>query len=233
MPIPLLKDERGHLHTALDDIESFVYVLWYHVLRYRPLAMDMAEIQDKLKNVFQKWTVGTATKRAKGGDGKLSFFHGSIFLRAEIADSFPEVLADMLEDLRDMFGSYYALKPRSRRGGNPDQLSRWQQERVDALSRVSNPPALIKDIFDLYLMDETVDMWPRDDSADDNLATIIEAAPLEPSPSFLSGLNATTSSKRRWGGDSERTAGLGAVSLSSKVPRNSIAQSTPRSKSEA
>jgi hypothetical protein len=114
MSIPLLKDEPDHLHTALDDIESFVYVLWYHVLRYCPLAMDSSSIDDDLDTVFVKLKAGTETKRATGGDGKLTFLDGRIFPPADIRASsrLPRVLVRLLEALRDLFGDYYAQRPK-------------------------------------------------------------------------------------------------------------------------
>jgi hypothetical protein len=54
MSIPLLKDEPGHLHTMLDDLEFFVYVLWYPALRYRPLVMDITDIQKKNSRLSSK-----------------------------------------------------------------------------------------------------------------------------------------------------------------------------------
>jgi hypothetical protein len=113
MSIPLLKDELDHLHVALDDLESFVYVLWYHVLRYCPLSIAPDIVKDDLETVFTKLKAGTETTRATGGDGKLSFFDGRIFSPADIHASsrLPRVLVRMLESLRHLFRDYYALRP--------------------------------------------------------------------------------------------------------------------------
>jgi hypothetical protein len=117
MSIPLLKDEPDHLHVALDDLESFVYVLWYHVLRYRPLSIAPTILKDNLDTVFAKLTAGTETTRATGGDGKLSFFRNhDFYFPADIFASshLPRVLVRLLESLRDLFGDYYALRPKKR-----------------------------------------------------------------------------------------------------------------------
>jgi hypothetical protein len=114
MSIPLLKDELDHLHVALDDLESFVYVLWYHVLRYCPLSIAPDIVKDDLETVFTKLKAGTETTRATGGDGKLSFFDGRIFSPADIHASsrLPRVLVRLLESLRDLFDDYYARRPK-------------------------------------------------------------------------------------------------------------------------
>jgi hypothetical protein len=114
MSIPLLKDELDHLHVALDDLESFVYVLWYHVLRYRPLSIAPNILKDDLETVFTKLQAGTETRRATGGDGKLIFFRNyDIYFPADILASsrLPRVLVRLLESLRYLFGAYYALRP--------------------------------------------------------------------------------------------------------------------------
>jgi hypothetical protein len=114
MSIPLLKDELDHLHAALDDLESFVYVLWYHVLRYRPLSISPENLKDDLETVFTKLKAGTETTRATGGDGKLTFFrdHVLYFPPDLLASSrLPRVLVRLLQALRYLFRDYYALPP--------------------------------------------------------------------------------------------------------------------------
>jgi hypothetical protein len=112
MSIPLLKDELDHLHTALDDVESFVYVLWYHVLRYCALPIVSDSLEDDLNTVFTNLRAGTDTRRATGGDGKLAFFHNIYFPANIIASSrLPRVLVRLLEALRSLFKAYYAQPP--------------------------------------------------------------------------------------------------------------------------
>jgi hypothetical protein len=246
MSIPLLKDEPGHLHTALDDLESFVYVLWYHAIRYRPLAMGISEIQNKLKAVFQTWTLSTSTNRAQGGDGKLSFFDGRAFTPAEIrASPFPEAAVYVLNELRKVFTAYYRLKPEEPTAFQgqaeatsddyfddySDELSRWKKSRAAALEKMRHPLTLIERIFDLALTNKNEDSWPRDDGADDNLAKVpkgVHGAGLKSARSSSRFGGSATSSKRLRDGESERTTGSGAAS-SNKAPKMSRAQSTPRS----
>jgi hypothetical protein len=60
-----------------------------------------------------KLKAGTETKRATGGDGKLTFLDGRIFPPADIRASsrLPRVLVRLLEALRSLFKAYYAQQP--------------------------------------------------------------------------------------------------------------------------
>jgi hypothetical protein len=246
MSIPLLKDVRGHLHTALDDLESFVYVLWYHALRYRPLTISIAEIQNKLNTVFRTRTLSTDTNRAKGGDGKIAFFRLAYFTPAEICECpFPVAAVYVLEHLRTVFCRYYTAQPEKPTVINGqaeatsddyiddyvDELSRWKKSQAAALEKMRHPLTLIEKIFDLALTNKKEDSWPRDDGADDNLTKVPKGVPgagLKSARSSSRFGGSATSSKRLRDGESERTTGSGAASLN-KAPKISRAQSTPRS----
>lgn len=111
----MARDPRPHL--LRDDLESFVHVLFYHVLRYRPMYPEGSDerlvLIDNLNEVFDgaRWRVPNG--RVVGGKAKAGFLTGTLYfdsgeLREHIR---PIPLLGLLEDVRDAFEPLYTNEP--------------------------------------------------------------------------------------------------------------------------
>ncbi|VDB96754.1 unnamed protein product [Peniophora sp. CBMAI 1063] len=176
----MARDPRAHL--LRDDLESFLHVLFYHVLRYRPMypegSDDRSILIDSLKEVFDgaRWRVPNG--RVVGGKAKASFLAGTTYfacgeLRAHIR---PSPLLGLLEDLRDAFEPLYSSKPDLSLYQPDDEeyaaiLEELQEHQISysaALERFRSSEHMLS-MFQYWTQDCTSDgyEWLSDDGADD------------------------------------------------------------------
>jgi hypothetical protein len=170
MAIPILKKPYGHLHTEQDDIESVVYLLWYHVLRYcaaydpegtwRPLAKRAIE------GIFDS-SLALSPNNIQGGDAKESFFDNHVVKAEDVRKAIrPMVLVSLMQNLRELYADVYADEPMHNKRNVHDN---WKGFRDEALAKLQDPSTIIA-IFDSYLTGVNEMEWPDADSAVDFLA---------------------------------------------------------------
>ncbi|KAI0316399.1 hypothetical protein OF83DRAFT_256230 [Amylostereum chailletii] len=141
-----------------DDFESFLWVLLYNVLRYRPTCVKGLRLQELVHRIFDDVDVSK-----KGGDGKLAFFHSRKFVKKEVRESdLPIPLKNILEALRDLFRPLYLICGEDRAYLSADERTAL----VKAETLTSNSKAIGK-IFKDNLT--TREQWPENDKAEDQL----------------------------------------------------------------
>ncbi|KAI0319062.1 hypothetical protein OF83DRAFT_863265 [Amylostereum chailletii] len=157
MSVKLLMSPAGHEHSLADDLESFVHVLVYTVLRFRPTGVK--NLVHDMNSVFDAHiTIGAETT---GGQGKKSFFAGSPIEGKVFRDYVPKPCADIIRELRYLF--------RDALHGDEDDTS--AEERVAALKNLSSS-AHVLEIFDSHLKRTTE--WDANDGHEEQMRAAIE-----------------------------------------------------------
>ncbi|KAI0042694.1 hypothetical protein FA95DRAFT_539662 [Auriscalpium vulgare] len=93
-------------HELSDDLESFVHVLTYNLVLYRP--MDNDRISEDVRTVFEGYSVRAKDKVIVGGGGKVSFFGNTILRNGMFRDALPGPCANVVEELRSLFAPFYS-----------------------------------------------------------------------------------------------------------------------------
>ncbi|KAI0046128.1 hypothetical protein FA95DRAFT_1607126 [Auriscalpium vulgare] len=93
-------------HELSDDLESFVHVLTYNLVLYRPMGNDT--VSSNVRFVFDDYSVRKRDKVAVGGDGKVSFFGNTILRNSMFRDALPDPCATVVEELRNLFAPFYS-----------------------------------------------------------------------------------------------------------------------------
>ncbi|KAI0309297.1 hypothetical protein OF83DRAFT_85700 [Amylostereum chailletii] len=142
-----------------DDIESFVYVLVYHVLRYRPAGFPSATLAHHLHHIFNQHIV--VDGQYSGGEWKADYLRGgSYFTPTALIDStLPSQLVALMNALRYLFFFTYTSNAVLRMMRIPTSI-------VEKGLRVLDTADEVTAIFEAHLK---LDGWPEDDGADDQL----------------------------------------------------------------
>ncbi|VDC03072.1 unnamed protein product [Peniophora sp. CBMAI 1063] len=108
--------DREATHGLPDDLESFLWVVLYVTVRYRPLALDPTTYAWILFTTFgvsasHGADQGSASRREC--DKKLDFLRGfsNSFSRADIWRTIPLPLHRLLAKLQDIFAPLYPIRP--------------------------------------------------------------------------------------------------------------------------
>ncbi|VDB97785.1 unnamed protein product [Peniophora sp. CBMAI 1063] len=125
MSARMLMDPKGCVHGVRDDLESFFYLLYHHVLRYRhtvPVSKK-AQLYGALRDIFTR--VNTTGSGSTGGSHKLGLFQGVYPIIDEALDSatIPTRLRQLMRETRFLFQQIYAPKPPTEDGLIPYDTS--------------------------------------------------------------------------------------------------------------
>ncbi|KAI0039913.1 hypothetical protein FA95DRAFT_1550265 [Auriscalpium vulgare] len=96
---------KGHEYS--DDLESFIHVLVFHLLRYRPTKFEDLEDQfDKLFDDYSRKLDGTVI----GGAGKRGFFASTMLAQEEWDRTLSPPCASLVDALRTLFEPLYMAR---------------------------------------------------------------------------------------------------------------------------
>ncbi|KAI0318617.1 hypothetical protein OF83DRAFT_1056547 [Amylostereum chailletii] len=139
-------------HKLSDDLESFLHVVVYNLMRYLPSDYKTAALVDDFKIVYD--TCITDGDVRYGGKGKAAFFRGSSLL-VNMIQGLPDGCVDLVATLRDTFRIAFYDLPSTRR--NPTQVEvEAKNSAIDSLSTST----LFLDTFQNCLDDKN---WDEDD----------------------------------------------------------------------
>ncbi|KAA1467093.1 hypothetical protein DENSPDRAFT_226952 [Dentipellis sp. KUC8613] len=150
------------LHEHSDDLESVLWLLTYHVLRYQPsIAEEVDHLEDKLRSIFDS-SFKAKDGRVCGGEGKILFLRMCKISSEELKNALPSQLAGLLFDLARMFSAVYIRTGPVSVSSEKD----WKEAR-DSLSNMN----VIRDVFRKRLAEG---VWPEEDRAVDPRSTEIQ-----------------------------------------------------------
>ncbi|KAI0321323.1 hypothetical protein OF83DRAFT_345750 [Amylostereum chailletii] len=112
MSVEIFMVPFGRDHLLRDDLESFVHLLFHHVLKYRPTACGQNLYFPRVfTEVFDAFNLGP-NGEATGGIERMSMLTGSIFPDKELQESsLPSALVDIMIESRSLFAPLYATAP--------------------------------------------------------------------------------------------------------------------------
>ncbi|KAI0319063.1 hypothetical protein OF83DRAFT_863189 [Amylostereum chailletii] len=143
----LLAAQGGKAHTLSDDLESFLYVVLYELVRYRPTGIFALEMD--LNTVFHD-KEETACRSVKG---KMGFLYGGFISAGELREHLSLGACSLVHHLRTLFlTAFYA-----------DDVE--PAHRSEAVGHLETPTHLIE-LFDSHLARSC---WTRDDAGQDML----------------------------------------------------------------
>ncbi|KAI0321329.1 hypothetical protein OF83DRAFT_1081044 [Amylostereum chailletii] len=109
MSVALFKEPFKRDHLLRDDLESFVHVLFYHVLKYRPTQCGRrADFALTFFQVFDAYTEGNDNE-VVGGDMRKSMILNSVFTSDDLMTSsdLPRPLISLMNAARNLFKPLY------------------------------------------------------------------------------------------------------------------------------
>ncbi|KAI0042693.1 hypothetical protein FA95DRAFT_1564058 [Auriscalpium vulgare] len=95
----------GKPHELSDDLESFVHVLTYNLVLYRPMEND--GVSEDVRTVFEGYSVRAKDKIIVGGGGKISFFLDGTLPDKLFREALPDPCTKTVRDLRELFAPLY------------------------------------------------------------------------------------------------------------------------------
>ncbi|TFY50174.1 hypothetical protein EVG20_g11677 [Dentipellis fragilis] len=146
---------RFKLHEYQDDMESFLHVLTYHSLRYRPRTL--ISYYSEMYDVFEASKERGAGNKVLGGKGKLHFFAYSLLQSHEFMKTLPSPLVELIREVRKPFHYFYAD-----RGALEEEV---MFRKVAAVEQVRSAHFF----FDIWEKHLASDAWPMDDKSEDQL----------------------------------------------------------------
>ena len=172
-----LLQHPGKVHTLTDDLKSFLHVLGWMSLRYVP-AIDSYEAEDRGDDMvmFDQHSVRKG-RSDRGGHLKSHVLCAGHYPSSTFQPRRETPLFDLLRQLSSPFKSLYAVRrptaaDRSRVQVRPDITNRQLHRLWDTIDQydedighLESPIWFINEIK--MALDEEV--WPVDDSADENL----------------------------------------------------------------
>ncbi|KDR84297.1 hypothetical protein GALMADRAFT_262601 [Galerina marginata CBS 339.88] len=167
------------LHEVPDDIESFVYVVLYFILRYMKHA-QVHNLECILLGVFEKWET-TADGTIVGGGGKYHLVTSRAYIGRNFEVTNNQPLTDWLDFALDAvrtWHTYYTAPSKCFTGWKRIKV----QERDPTSVIIRNHDEMVKAFKDC-LESESV-IWPTDDAASDNLLTLKRKCPDVPQSSL-------------------------------------------------
>ncbi|TFY74279.1 hypothetical protein EWM64_g9734 [Hericium alpestre] len=142
-------------HKLRHDLESFFYVLLYHVLRY--CRNPLPTLESDMEKVFDssRWNeqLGTDT----GGADKRGVFLGTTFRGKELYPRLRPPIAQLIHQFRSQFWMIYV----------DEWTPGFSEEACAAYMTFLSSSEGVMDIFDRHLKECD---WPADDAGRDNLA---------------------------------------------------------------
>ncbi|KAI0044091.1 hypothetical protein FA95DRAFT_1608825 [Auriscalpium vulgare] len=136
-------------HTLSDDLESFVHVLTYNLVLYRPMEND--GVSEDVRTVFEGYSVRAKDKAIVGGKGKMAFFLDGNLPDKIFREALPDPCANIVRDLRELFSPLYR-----------DEKKVGEEVIAAARKALQSSDALLK-IFGEWL---AKDEWPTDDGCE-------------------------------------------------------------------
>ncbi|KAI0318553.1 hypothetical protein OF83DRAFT_1115418 [Amylostereum chailletii] len=147
----LLEGEGAKPHQLQDDLESFVHVYVYHIVRYRPTGVR--SVLGRLESVYRAYAPGKPSNYST--NGKFSFFGGISISNAELSGHICESAHSLVKELRRLFfRAIYA-----------DDTDIEPEMRPPAVEKLATS-AHILELFDTALKGED---WAVDDGSQDVL----------------------------------------------------------------
>ncbi|KAI0310403.1 hypothetical protein OF83DRAFT_1178581 [Amylostereum chailletii] len=146
-----LEADGTKVHTLQDDLESFVHVFVYHLVRYRPTSIR--DLESAINSVYHKHYPGEESWRSS--DGKVSFFCGNHIYNVAIRDHFPTGAVLLVQQLRRLFWrAYYAAD------GTVEEESQ-----LSARETLASSTGILA-LFDTHI---AMDGWLESDASKDTL----------------------------------------------------------------
>ncbi|KAA1467222.1 hypothetical protein DENSPDRAFT_900394 [Dentipellis sp. KUC8613] len=146
---------RFKLHEYQDDMESFLHVVTYHALRYRPYPL--ASYYSEMYDVFEAAEERDDSDEVLGGKGKLHFFGYTLLGPDELEDALPPPLADLIYDIRKPFHYFYARPRRLEENQKPMKILADKHVRSADF------------FFEIWEKHLASDAWPTGDASEDQM----------------------------------------------------------------
>ncbi|KAI0310415.1 hypothetical protein OF83DRAFT_874263 [Amylostereum chailletii] len=146
----------GTVHRLRDDLESFVHVLVYLVLRYRPTSITRSTLRYYFDCIFKKYTIRHG--KLYGGLAKGSYLTGMFFEMDELQESLPPPLVTLMSVLIDLFANIY-MPPHIKRSISDVTMG-------ESLAKLES----VDEFMAIFRRSLGSDGWLEDDGADDQLA---------------------------------------------------------------
>ncbi|KZV63028.1 hypothetical protein PENSPDRAFT_739051 [Peniophora sp. CONT] len=169
----LLLDPHARDHLLRDDLESILYLLYFHVLAFRPpapgSALRLEEILLSLRNVFE-YGYATDINEIRGGRTKQLFLGGGADFRDIDLETVvrPSALFDLMRQFRTSFQPLYITEPRLFGSEDEEEEAQyeqkhnmWSKELKSAITELSSTDTLLE-LFDEALSSSG---WPSSDGA--------------------------------------------------------------------
>ncbi|KZV75785.1 hypothetical protein PENSPDRAFT_731474 [Peniophora sp. CONT] len=183
MSVDMLEDSTRRPHELRDDLESFVHVLFYYVMRYRPTLPDKEdarrEILSSIPEVFEHVQESNIAGVYTGGKWKRHYLgfkpnKSEHFSTQNIlALDIPLALQRLITQVRKLFQPLHERKPQGNIADDDSdhegELARWEVAHDQAKTRVSTSAALLA-AFDANLPsspEAASPDWPSSDRAID------------------------------------------------------------------
>ena len=172
-----LLQQAGKLNTLTDDLESFLHVLAWMMLRYVP-ASDDYDAEDRGRDML-KFNEHSIRKRRfdHGGDRKCDALGRGSYPSVVFRPRTPTPLCDLLTELTSPFKSLYAVRPptaedrekvnvpKSKYDHNLEDLSVDIRRYDRHIEQLQSSSWFINQIQEAFNRQD----WPADDKADETL----------------------------------------------------------------
>ncbi|VDB96753.1 unnamed protein product [Peniophora sp. CBMAI 1063] len=181
LAVDILQNPRNP-HSLRHDVESFVHLLHYVVLRYRPIAITddapthldpRTELLEDMRAVFDSCTVNSLNTLVTAAKGKTTFLNdlnGQFLSASNVAKWIAHPpLARLLFDMRRLFAGVYTSPPAPFPDPKPRDIAKYNQQHASWAAAVSKAAkklttrALLKLFTDALASDD----WPQHDGATD------------------------------------------------------------------
>ncbi|TFY58525.1 hypothetical protein EVG20_g8114 [Dentipellis fragilis] len=149
---------RFKLHEYQDDMESFLHVVSYHSLRYRPCTL--ITYNSDMYDMFEAAEERDDSEEVIGGKGKLHFFGYTLLRPHELKKTLPSPLADLINEIRKPFRYFYMHPMEMEEDHMPKKIV------ADGQVRSAH---FFFGIWETYLASDT---WPVDDQSEDQLKSL-------------------------------------------------------------
>ncbi|KAI0319462.1 hypothetical protein OF83DRAFT_1170227 [Amylostereum chailletii] len=144
MSVALLRQPNCKIQGLSDDLESILWILLFHILRYRPTSITPANaVESLVEDIFDQYRDPGNDNDITGGSGKTNFLKNEAFTTKEIHAStgLPVPLQGLLKALRKPFQTLRPMDP-----DDEDEI-----KKMHAMEKLSTDHAHILSIFDKFL----------------------------------------------------------------------------------
>jgi len=174
MAVPLVDDPNGRVHELRYDLESFVHVLFYYVLRYRKTYKEKQRLLENLRTVFDR-AACTEDGEMQGGEAKQAYLTNIGYFNSSGIKKWvkPRTLGLFMNSIRRAFTPIYATVEDSECSEDDMDSDFYEKEDTDAaldkrraaLERLAASDYML-DLFK-KAFDNPKRVWPEDDCAVD------------------------------------------------------------------